>query len=102
MLTVTGGDDNYKDRDEEQRVVTSLWARREVSSQCDEEYLDGRKSFTFSLDKENRGIPEEALLHYDPSKDGQKFEYEPPEPVSKTKEPLGIFSPAANDFQEEV
>ena len=103
MLIVIGGDDNYKDRDEEQRVVISRWARRKVASQFDEEYLDGRKSFIFSWDKQHREIHEEALLHYfDPGKDGQKFEYEPTKPVSKTKEPLGITSPAANDFQEEV
>ena len=99
MLIVIGGDDNYKDRDEEQRVVISRWARRKVASQFDEEYLDGRKSFIFSWDKQHREIHEEALLHYfDPSKDGQKFENKP----KPKREHPEITSPAANDFQEKV
>ena len=99
MLIVIGRDDYYKDRDEEEKFVISRWARRKVASQFDEEYLDGRKSFIFSWDKQHREIHEKALLHYfDPSKDGQKFEYEP----KPEEEPLEITSPAANDFQEEV
>ena len=40
--------------------------------------MDGRKSFIFSWNKKHRAIHEEALLHYfDPSKKGQKFEYQP-------------------------
>ena len=48
--------------------------------------MDGRKSFVFSWKKKHREIHEEALLHYfDPSKKGQKFEYQPPqEPSSQT------------------
>ena len=42
------------------------------------EEIDGRKSFVFSWNKKHRVIHEEALLHYfDPSKKGQKFEYQP-------------------------
>ena len=82
MIIVIGGDDNYKDEDEENRTVLSRWAWRKVSSQFDEEYIDGRKSFIFSWDKKHREIHEEALLHYfDPSKKGQKFE---PQPKVKT------------------
>jgi len=40
--------------------------------------MDGRKSFIFSWNKKHREIHEKALLHYfDPSKKGQKFEYQP-------------------------
>ena len=40
--------------------------------------MDGRKSFVFSWNKNHRVIHEEALLHFfDPSKKGQKFEYQP-------------------------
>ena len=43
--------------------------------------MDGRKSFIFSWNKKHRGIHEKALLHYfDPSKKGQKFEYQPKSP----------------------
>ena len=78
-----GGDDNYRDREEEKSTVISRWAKRKVASQFHEEYLDGRKSFIFSWNKQHREIHEEALLHYfDPSKKGQKFEHQPkPKPV---------------------
>jgi len=91
---VIGGDDNYKDEEEEKRFVISRWARRKVASQFNEEYFDGRSSFIFSWNKQHREIHEEALLHYfDPSKKGQKFEYQPkpkPKPVplqAKTEKP---------------
>ena len=48
MLIVIGGDNDYKDTDEEDRSMISLWARRKVASQFGEEYLDGRQSFIFS------------------------------------------------------
>ena len=88
-----GGDDHYRDKEEEERTVISRWARRKVASQFNEEYLDGRKSFIFSWNKQHREIHEEALLHYfDPSKKGQKFEYQPklkPVPLqAKTEEPI--------------
>jgi len=45
--------------------------------------MDGRKSFVFSWNKKHREIHEEALLHYfDPSKKGQKFEYQRPQEAS--------------------
>ena len=51
-----------------------------MSSQFSDEFMDGRKSFIFSWDKEHRKIHEEALLHFfNPSKKGQKFEPQPPE-----------------------
>ena len=78
MLIVIGGDDSYTDEGEKERSVISRWARRKVSSQFDDEYLDGRKSFIFSWNKIQREIHEKALLHYfDPSKTGKKFEYQP-------------------------
>jgi len=86
---VIGGDEHYTDEDERDRTVISRWARRKVASQFDEEYLDGRKSFIFSWNKQHREIHEEALLHYfDPRKKGQKFEYQP--------------KPAVKDIQREV
>nr|XP_058952412.1 uncharacterized protein LOC131779846 [Pocillopora verrucosa] len=78
VLIVIGGDDNYRDEDEEEHVVISRWARRKVASQFDEEYLDGRKSFIFSWNKGHREIHEKALEHYlDPSKKERKFQYVP-------------------------
>ena len=69
-----GGDDSYKDSAEEQGCFLSRWGRRKISSQFSEEYLDGRKSFIFSWDKEHRSIHEDALLHYfNPDKKDEKF-----------------------------
>ena len=78
VIIVIGGDDNYKGVDEENREVISRWAKRKVSSQFSEEYLDGRKTFIFSWNKQHREIHEQALLHhFDPKKKGRKFEYQP-------------------------
>ena len=75
-MIVIGGDDNYKNEDEKDREFISRWARRKISSQFCEEFLDGRTSFVFSWDKKHRKIHEEALLHFfDPRKKGLKFEY---------------------------
>ena len=103
MLIVIGGDDHYTDEDEEERTVISRWARRKVASQFNEEYLDGRKSFIFSWNKQHRQIHEEALLHYfDPRKKGRKFEYQPkPVPLPKTEEPI-ITPASAKEIQREV
>ena len=69
-----GGDHSYEDSAEEQGSFLSRWARRKISSQFSEEYLDGRKSFIFSWDKEHRSIHEEALLHYfNPYEKDEKF-----------------------------
>ena len=81
VITVIGGDDNYKDDKEENQEVISSWAKRKVSSQFGGEYLDGRKSFIFSWNKQHRAVHEQALLHYfDLNKKGIKFEYQPPTP----------------------
>jgi len=71
---VITGDINYKNSAEEQNSVLSRWAYHKVSSQVDEQFIDGRKSFIFSWDKELRPIHEEAMLHFlDPEKKGEKF-----------------------------
>ena len=103
VLIVIGGDDQYKDEDEEERTVISRWARRKVASQFNEEYLDGRKSFIFSWNKQHREIHEEALLHYfDKGKKGKKFEYQPkPVPLPKRDE-YDVTSQAAGGIQQEV
>ena len=55
-------------------AVLSHWARRHVSSQFSQEFLDGRKSFIFSWDKQHRAIHEEAILYYfDPCKKNETF-----------------------------
>ena len=106
MLIVIGGDDRYRGEDEEERAVISPWARRKVSSQFNEECLDGRESFIFSWKKKHREIHEEALLHYfDPRKKGQKFEYEPkPKPVPRLPKPEEpVNTPLlAKDIEREV
>ena len=78
VIIVIGGDNKYKGEDEEEREVISRWAKRKVFSQFSEEYLDGRKSFIFSWNKQHREIHEQALLHhFDPKKKEQKFYYQP-------------------------
>ena len=78
VIVVIGGDENYRNSTEEQTAVLSRWVYRKVSSQFDEQFLDGRKSFIFSWDKEYRPIHEEAMLHFfDPNKKGKKFVPEP-------------------------
>ena len=85
-MIVIGGDDNYNNRDEEDREFISRWAKRKMSSQFTEEFLDGRKSFIFSWDKKHREIHEEALVHFfDPIKKGQKFKYHLPQRYAVTE-----------------
>lgn len=80
VIIVIGGDDNYNNKDERDREFISRWAKRKISSQFTEEFLDGRKGFIFSWDKEHRDIHEQALVHFfDPIRKGQKFEYHPPQ-----------------------
>lgn len=78
VLIVIAGDTYYKDETEEEQSVISRWVRRKVSSQFDDEYLDGRKSFIMSWNLKHRAIHEEALLHFfDSNKKGQQFQYQP-------------------------
>ena len=92
-MIIIGGDNEYRDEDEEEQVVISRWARRKVASQFDEEYLDGRKSFIFSWNKAHREIHEEALKHYlDPCKKEQKFQHVPkPKPTPTPNEVSLMF-----------
>ena len=79
VVIVIGGDDNYKDEDEQERSVISVWARRAMSVQFSDEYLDGKKSFIFSWGKKHRPIHEEALKHFfDPDRNGEMFIYQLP------------------------
>ena len=59
--------------------MISRWAWRKISSQFSEEFLDGRKSFVFSWNKEHRPIHEAALIHYlnSSKSERQKFKYQP-------------------------
>ena len=65
--------------------------------------MDGRKSFVFSWDKKHRVIHEEALLHYfDPSKKGQKFEYQPSRaPSSQTLQSASLTELEKEAVQED-
>ena len=87
VIVVIGGDDNYKNETEEEQSVISRWAWRKIAHpQFKAEFIDGRKSFVFSWNKQHRAIHEEALLHYfDPNKKGQRFEYQPPQKPSPQK-----------------
>ena len=74
MIVVIGADDNYRDSVAEERSLLSRWARRKVSSQFNDEFIDGSKGFIFSWNKAHRVIHEEALKHFlDPSKRDHKF-----------------------------
>ena len=99
VIIVIGGDDNYKDEDEENKTVLSRWAWEKISSQFDGEYLDGRKSFVFSWDEKHREIHEEALLHYfDQNKKGEKFE---PKPKATSNIPDAKVTPGTDKVNKE-
>ena len=51
-MIIIGGDNEYRDEDEEEQVVISRWARRKVASQFD---------LSFSWNKVHREIHEKAL-----------------------------------------
>lgn len=76
VLIVIGGDDSYKDKNEEDTAFISRWAKRKISSQFSEELIDGRKSFIFSWNQEHRAIHEEALVHFLDERKRGKFEYQ--------------------------
>ncbi|XP_068733167.1 uncharacterized protein [Montipora capricornis] len=111
VIIVIGGDDNYTDEDEENEQFISGWAKRKVSSQFNDEYMDGRKGFILSWNEKHREIHEEALRHFlDPSKRGTKFEYKPkrklsPRPETAPADPVqqsrhGSFSPERPSVKE--
>ena len=99
-----GGDNDYRDEDEEGRSVISRRAKRKVASQFREEYLDGRQSFIFSWDEKHRLIHEEAMRHFlDPEKRGSRFEYTPPRPLPKPILPVDPrLTSAHSDLSREV
>ena len=94
VLIVIGGDENYRDDDEENRSTLSRQARvTALSRQLRPQLIDGRKSFIFSWNKKHGAIHEEALIHYfDYTKKGQKFTSQP------VAEPR-ITSPVATQSQ---
>ena len=86
-MIVIGGDDSYKDEDEEDSAFISRWAKRKISSQFSDELIDGTKSFIFSWNQKHRAIHEEALVHFlDERKRGKKFEYQPKGKSSQVSE----------------
>ena len=94
-MIVIGGDDSYKDKNEEDTAFISRWAKRKISLQLSEELIDGRKSFIFSWNQKHRAIHEEALVHFlDQRKRGEKFEYQPKKKSSQVSETA--MSPRAN------
>ena len=96
VLIVIGGDDSYKDKNEEDTAFISRWAKRKISSQFSEELIDGRKSFIFSWNQEHRAIHEEALVYFlDERKRREKFEYQPKGKSSQVSETA--LSPEANE-----
>ena len=104
VLIVIGGDNNYRDEDEQGRSIISRWAKRKVASQFGEEYLDGRQSFIFSWNEKHRPIHEEAMRHYlDPGKRGSKFEYTLPKPLPEPIPHVDLRSASADtDISREV
>ena len=99
VIIVIGGDNKYKGEDEEEREVISRWAERKVFSQFSEEYLDGRKSFIFSWNKQHRVIHEQTLLHhFDPNKKGLKFRYQLPLLVQETN-PKSLPQATSTEFE---
>ena len=107
VVVVIGGDDNYRNAAEEEKAVLSRWAKRQISSQFKEEFMDGRMSFIFSWDKEHRPIHEEAMLHFlDPGKKGEKFEpkLQPSKPAVSTpgarvRSKIDSFIPRVTKFK---
>ena len=55
VIVVIGGDDNYRNASEEDGSLMSRRARRKVSSQFKEEFMDGTKGFSFFLGHETQG-----------------------------------------------
>ena len=104
VLIVIGGDSCYKNEDEGARCVISRWAKRKMTLQFGEEYLDGRQSFIFSWNKRHRPIHEEAMRHFlDPEKRGSKFEYIPPKPLLNLIQPVKPWPGSADtDLSREV
>ena len=100
MLIVIGGDENYKG--EEDLQVLSRWARMKILSQFSAEYLDGRKSFIFSWEKQHRYIHTEALLHFlDGAKADQIFT-PVPRPLPVEDKPQALDTPQETQPKQTV
>ena len=105
VIDVIGGDDNYRNEEEENKEFISRWAKRKVPSQYQDEYMDGRKGIILSWNEKHREIQEEVLRHFlDPCKRGTKFEYKPkrklfPRPEPEKKE--GCQQSKRDSFSEE-
>ncbi|XP_019636251.1 PREDICTED: uncharacterized protein LOC109478880 [Branchiostoma belcheri] len=63
VLVVIGGDDRYKDGEQDNSVL-STWAYHKIAAQFDDSYLDGRRGFVFSWDEQHNPVHEEALGRY--------------------------------------
>ena len=64
-----------------------------------QEYLDGRKSFIFSWNKQHREIHEQALRHhFDPNKIGLKFGYQLPLLIQETN-PKSLPQATSTEFE---
>ncbi|CAH1267102.1 Hypp3688 [Branchiostoma lanceolatum] len=63
VLVVIGGDDRYKDGEQDKSVL-STWAYHKIAAQFDDTYLDGRRGFVFSWDERHNPVHEEALRGY--------------------------------------
>ena len=75
MLIVIVEDERYENKEEEEMQFISRWvAKTSIYPQVRGEFVDGRKSFVFSWNKEHRPIHEEAMLHFlNPSNNGEVF-----------------------------
>ncbi|XP_078684626.1 uncharacterized protein LOC144918061 [Branchiostoma floridae x Branchiostoma belcheri] len=63
VLVVIGGDDRYKDGEQDTSVL-STWAYHKIAAQFDDTYLDGRRGFVFSWDQRHNPVHQEALGSY--------------------------------------
>ncbi|XP_078684625.1 uncharacterized protein LOC144918060 [Branchiostoma floridae x Branchiostoma belcheri] len=63
VLVVIGGDDRYKDGEQDTSVL-STWAYHKIAAQFDDTYLDGRRGFVFSWDERHNPVHQEALGSY--------------------------------------
>ncbi|XP_078602562.1 uncharacterized protein LOC144876777 [Branchiostoma floridae x Branchiostoma japonicum] len=101
VLVVIGGDDRYKDG-EQNKSVLSTWAYHKVAAQFDDTYLDGRRGFVFSWDERHNPVHEEALDGYlraitsgQPGLE-QPFKPTPPSSTLLEPEPIRPTSTATN------
>ncbi|KAI8513755.1 hypothetical protein Bbelb_080790 [Branchiostoma belcheri] len=63
VVVVIGGDDRYKDGEQDTSVL-STWAYHKIAAQFDDTNLDGRRGFVFSWDQRHNPVHEGALGSY--------------------------------------